>query len=424
MHRRASPNGTLSAVLDGHLTDLMPRLTEGNDAMVDYALDGIRVIDLSQHFAGPGTCMYLADQGADVIKVEPPGRGDAARQYSSTAFLRENSRNFLALNRNKRSIALDIRKASGRAVLTRLIEQSDVLIHNLRRGAVAKLGLGYDELQHLNPRLIYGWITAYGPKGPYADRGGYDRMTQGFSGAMYRKLPDGTPLAAGVWISDASVPMLLSYGVMLALWVREKTGLGQKVETSLLQAAIAMQQPELIRVDADPSPPEQPGGGGYGGYLCGDGVFINVGTLQRDQFQRFCLALDLPHLADDPRYSQPGQQGALRAEMYPVVEAIMKTKTSDEWLAIFDKADVPCAPILERSQVFDEPQMLDNGYIIGVDHPQAGQFKMMGIPLQLSMTPGSIRRPPPLLGQHTDEILREHGYADGEIDALKAEGAI
>lgn len=389
---------------------------------MERALEGIRVIDLSQHLAGPGACMYLADQGADVIKVEPP-EGDAARRYLSSAFLRENSPIFLALNRNKRSIALDIQKPSGGAVLTRLIEQADVLIHNLRGGATRKLGLGYPELRRVNPRLIYARISAYGPKGPYAGKGGYDRMIQGFSGAMYRRLPDGTPLAAGVWIADSSLPMLLSYGIVLALRVRDTTGLGQQVETSLLQAALAMQMPALVSVDEDPIS-VQSDAAGYGGYQCSDGAYINVGTLQRDQFQRFCRALDLPHLADDRRYDDPARQGELRAEMHPVVEAVLRTKTAREWIDLLDAADVPCGPILERREVFDEPQMLANEYIVAIEHPRVGRYRMPGVPVHLSMTPGAIRRPPPLIGQHTEEILREIGYSESEIEALRTEKVI
>ncbi len=390
---------------------------------MDGALTGIRVIDLAQHLAGPGTSMYLADQGADVIKVEPRLTGDANRGPGGS-FAGEASRSFMVLNRSKRSITLDIRTPKGREVLLRLLDTADVIIHNLRRRAVEKLGLTFEELHARNPRLIYGWISAFGSRGPYGDKPGYDRMTQGFSGVMSRRDENGMPITAGVWVSDCSVPMLMSYGIMLALWTREKTGLGQMVETSLLQAAIAMQSNFLVRIDNDPSPAIEAGGPGYGIYRCSDGVYINVCALQQDQFQRFCLALDLTHLADDPRWNDPKRQNEFRREVYPVIDEVMATRPAAEWLACLDAHDVPAAPILQRSEVIDEPHMLANEYIVPVDHPVVGRTRMMGVPVRLSMTPGSIRRPAPLLGQHTDEMLQELGYSADEIAALRTEAVI
>lgn len=383
---------------------------------MERALDGIRVLDFTRHLAGPGTCMYLADQGADVIKVEPIGLGDPSRKG--------NSATFLVLNRNKRSMTLDLRKAKGKEVLHRLVERSDVLIHNVRRRTAEKLGIGYDDLRKVNAGLVYGCISAYGSKGPYADKGGYDGMTQSLSGAMSRRAPDGTPVTAGVWISDCSVPMLMAYGITLALRVRDKTGLGQQVETSLLQAAVAMQSNYLVRFDEHPTPPPEPGSPGYGTYRCGDDVFITVGALQQDQFQRLCMVLDLPHLAHDPRFSHPRGQHELRAEVYPIVAELLRTKPSSQWLELLDGADIPCAPIRDRSEAIDEPQIVENEFIVPVDHPEAGRVRMMGVPVRLSMTPGAIRNPAPLVGEHTDEVLREFGYGPEEIQALRAEAVV
>jgi crotonobetainyl-CoA:carnitine CoA-transferase CaiB-like acyl-CoA transferase len=391
---------------------------------MDGALSGIRVIDMAQHLAGPGTSMYLADQGADVIKIEPRLSGDANRRSGGSALTAGNSPSFLVLNRNKRSITLDIRQPKGREVMLRLLDSADVLIHNMRRRVTEKLGLTYEELSKRNPRLIYAWISAFGSKGPYADKGGYDRLTQGFSGVMSRRDRDGVPITAGVWISDCSVPMLMGYGIMLALWSREKTGAGQKVETSLLQAAIAMQSTSMVRVEGDDSKPAEVGSPGYGIYQCGDGVYINVTALQQDQFQRFCLALELKHLADDPRFYEPSAQREFREEVYPVLDEVMKTRPSREWLKILDEADVPAAPILGHDEVFEEPQMLDNDMIVSVDHPKVGRTQMFGVPVKLSATPGSIRRPAPLLGEHTDDVLREFGYSAAEVEALRAEAVI
>jgi len=391
---------------------------------MDGALSGIRVIDMAQHLAGPGTSMYLADQGADVIKIEPRLTGDATRRSGGSALTAGNSPGFLVLNRNKRSITLDIRQPKGREIMLRLIDGADVLVHNMRRRVTEKLGLSYEELSKRNPRLIYGWISAWGSNGPYADKGGYDRLTQGLSGVMSRRDHEGMPITAGVWISDCSVPMLMGYGIMLALWSREKTGVGQKVETSLLQAAIAMQSTSMVRVEGDTSRPAEVGSPGYGIYRCGDGVYINVTALQQDQFQRFCLALELKHLAVDPRFYDPGKQAEFRAEVYPVLDEVMKTRPSKEWLRILDEADVPAAPILDHDQVFDEPQMVDNGMIVSVDHPKVGRTQMFGVPIKLSGTPGRIQKPAPLLGEHTDEVLRELGYAPAEVETLRSEAVV
>jgi crotonobetainyl-CoA:carnitine CoA-transferase CaiB-like acyl-CoA transferase len=390
---------------------------------MEGALSGIRVIDLAQHLAGPGTSMYLADQGADVIKVEPRLTGDASRRGGSR-FTAGNGPGFLVLNRNKRSITIDIREPKGRQVISRLVEKSDVLIHNMRPRVTQKLGLTYDDLRAVNPRLVYAEVSAFGSKGPYAGKGGYDRLTQGLSGAMSRRDHEGAPITAGLWISDCSVPMLLSYGIMLALWARERTGVGQKVETSLLQAAVAMQSTSLVRVANDPTQQAEPGGPGYGIYKCGDDVYINVCALQQDQFQRFCLALELNHLAGDPRFNDAGAQRELRSEIYPVIDAVMKTRTASEWLRILDEADVPAAPILDKDEVFDEPQMRANDMIVSVDHPKVGTTDMFGVPVKLSMTPGCIRRASPLLGEHTDEIMADLGYTDAEVEQLREEAVI
>ena len=230
---------------------------------MSQVLEGIRVIDLAQMWAAPGVSMYLGDQGAEVIKVEPR-TGDMSRGLGTTPYLKENSRSFMVVNRNKRGIALDLRKPAGREVVLRLARNADVLVENFRPGVVERLGVGYDDLKPLNPRLIYCSVSGYGRKGPYTYRAAYDRVLQGLSGAMFRRMPDGTPISTGVWIADCSVPMLMAYGIMLALWEREKTGLGQRVNTSLLQAAVAMQSVDLVLAEDDPTPKQDEGYQGTG----------------------------------------------------------------------------------------------------------------------------------------------------------------
>ena len=381
-------------------------------------LEGLRVIDLSFGIAGPGSAMYLADQGADVIMIDPPGRKVGGPSSMDTGD------GFTVQNRNKRRMTLDIRNPDGYTVLRKLIERSDVLITNMRLVATRKLGVDYETVHELNPRLIYGWISAFGSKGPYADHGGYDRLTQGFSGAMYRRSEDGTPISTGIFLSDPSIPMLMGYGIMLALWQREKTGEGQLVETSLLQAAIAMQMTNLVKIGDAEQPSRDFNFPSYGIYRCADGAFLNVTALQQHQFDRLCHLMELDHLLEDPRLTNPETRDAYRHEIHPIIDAMFATKPSAEWLILLEEADVPAAPVLERSQVFSEPQMVANRMFIEVDHPRMGKVQSMAPPFRLSQVDEVDHRSPPLLGQHTLEVLAELDYDADEIDELQARNIV
>jgi len=386
-------------------------------------LQGLRVVDLSQMWAAPGVSMYLGDQGAEVVKVEPPN-GDMSRGLGTTPYLKENSKSFMVVNRNKRGIVVDIRKPAGREVVLRLARKADVLVENFRPGVAERLGVGYDDLGALNPRLIYCSVSGYGRKGPYAERPAYDRILQGLSGAMYRRMPEGTPISTGVWIADCSTPMLIGFAIMLALWEREKTGLGQRVSSSLLQAALAMQSVDLVLPEDDPTPSDEERYQGTGIYRCGDGQYINLVALADHQFARLLSTMDLDHLNQDPRAKDPYRKMQFRGEVAQVLEGIFETRPAGEWLDLLQKSDIPCGPILDRREVFDEPQILENEMLVRTEHPAAGRVKMLGIPFELSRTPGGIQRPAPVLGQHTEEVLRELGYSEEEIHGLRAEAVI
>ncbi|MDE2837043.1 MAG: CaiB/BaiF CoA-transferase family protein [Chloroflexota bacterium] len=384
-----------------------------------HALDGIRVIDLTTGIAGPGTAVYLADQGAEVIRVEPPPHANSADPAADAGS------GYVVQNRNKQSMTLNLATPEGREVFKRLAESSDVLIGNMRLAAARKLGVDYGSLQEINPRLVYASISAYGSKGPYAGKAGYDRLTQGFSGAQYRRWENGVPVSTGIFLSDPSIPMLLSYGITLALLQRERTGRGQLVETSLLHAAIAMQMTNLVKFENSEEPLRDLDMPAYGIYRCADDVYLNVTALRPAQFHRLCMVLEVPHIAEDPRAKLPNNGPRdFREEVYPVIEAVFETRPSKEWLRLLDEADVPVAPVLERDQVFYEPQMVENNMFVRVNHPERGPVLSFAPPFTMSGVDPVDHQPPPLLGEHTDQVLAGLGYSPGEIEELRAGGVV
>ncbi len=387
------------------------------------ALEGIKVLDLASMWAAPGAAMYLSDQGADVIKVEPP-QGDEARRIFTHASLGNESPSFLVVNRNKRGLVADLRQPEGLAIVKKLAQKTDVLVHNFRPRATRRMGLTYAELSAANPGLIYVELSAYGNKGPYAQRAGYDLLFQALSGMLHRRMPDGTPIAAGVWAADCSTPIVLAYGVSLALLQRQRTGRGQKVETSLLQMAIAMQFVDLVRPEAEPPGERAPSNQAtFAPYRCADGEWIVPVAISDKEWARLCTALGLTHLIDDPAFSTPHAR-AFNNELVPLLEGIFSTRPREEWLRLLEEGDVPCAPVVGRDDVYTLPQVVDNGMMTEVNHPTAGRTVMMGVPLKLSANAPRPAGPSPLQGQHTNEVLRDLGYTAEEIADLRAKSVI
>lgn len=391
-------------------------------------LDGIRVIDLSQMWAGPGTAMYLADHGADVLKVEPV-EGDGARTtFTQPPVGGGESRAFLALNRNKRGLALDIRHPRGREILLPLIRGADVLVHNFRPGVAERLGYDYPTLRTLNPRLVYAWITAYGAEGPHARRPGYDLLFQALSGILARRRqPDGSPQGAGVWVADCAAPMELAYGIALALFERARTGEGRMVTTSLLHAALAMQIPDLVVVETAPAAPDgldYTAQAMYSPYRCRDERHLIIVVVQDEQWQGLCRALDRADLAADPAFASPLDRARHSARLHALLAEAFASRDRDEWVSALARHDVPSAPVLEPEEVFAYPQVAANAMLTEIIHPRAGRATMVASPVRLHGAAPAARGPAPILGEHTERILREFGYPLATIRELEAAGVI
>lgn len=391
-------------------------------------LDGLVVLELAQIMAGPTCGSLLADLGAEVVKIEKLPGGDDTRRYAEPSVNGESAA-FMMMNRNKRSVAIDLKTQGGRAVLRRLAARADVLTENYRRGALDKLGLGHDAMRALNPALIYCSISGYGRSGPAADKGGFDLIAQGYSGLMsLTGEPGRAPAKVGSPVTDLNAGILAALGVVAAYVHRLKTGQGQWVDTSLMEAGIhqtAWQAAIFFATGVAPGPlgSAHPLTAPYQAFPTADG-WINVGGANQGNWERIARTLDLDELIADPRYADNSARMAHRDELAARLAERLRTRPTAAWLAAFDAAGVPAGPIHSVAEMATDPQTLAREMVVTLDHPRAGRTRALGLPIKFSDTPGSVRRPAPLLGQHTREVLREHGYADAEIEALAAEGAV
>ncbi len=387
-------------------------------------LEGLRVLDLSRVLAGPVCSMLLGDLGADVLKVEQPGVGDETRSWGPP-FHKGESAYFLAINRNKRSLTLNLKDPRGLALLTRLAQASDILIQNFRPGTLARLGLGYPEAARLNGRLIYASLTAYGSSGPGAAKPGYDFIAQGVGGLMsITGWPDGPPTKVGVAVVDVVAGLLLTGLILAALHRRERTGRGEEVETSLLQAAVAL----LINVASNCLVSgEVPGRWGnahpsivpYQTFATADG-HLNVAVANDGLWRTFCQALGQPAWAEDPDYATNAARVRNRERLAPLLATRFAALPTAAWLARLEAAGLPCGPVNTVAQVLADPAVRHLGMVQEVEHPTLGRVPLLGVPFTLGGSPPVIRRPPPRLGEHTDEILEEVlGLSPGEVEALR-----
>ena len=383
-------------------------------------LDGIRVLDFTSFIAGSYGAMLLGDMGADVLKIESPG-GDNARHWGP--FIEGESRMFQAWNRNKRGISVNLKTEQGRQVVYDLARTADVAMENFRPGVAARLGIDYDALSRHNPGLVYASSSAFGGSGPYAQRPGYDPVLQSMAGAAHlQQLMNGVAAICPVAVSDYMAAVLTVCSINAALLHRERTGEGQRIETSLLQAIMSAQaQSYLQPLEAEITGP--PGIFPYRMFAAADGpIFIAAGT---DKFWRlFCEAIGRDDLACDPRYETNPQRVSNAAALSDEIDPIVARRPARELEAELVAVGVPCAAVRSAEEFFDDPQVEAMAMSQVVRHPQLGNLRMAGVPWRFSQTPGTIRRPAPRLGEHTGEVLAELGYGTERIAGLEASGAV
>jgi formyl-CoA transferase len=391
-------------------------------------LAGTRVIDLTQAMAGPFCTMNLADMGADVIKIEPPGDGEPTRRENAVQ-QRGESGSFMAVNRGKRSLAVDLKQPDGAAIVRRLAETADVFVQNYRTGVVDRLGIGFRDLAAVNARLVYCSISGFGHTGPYAHRGGYDLIAQGMSGIIsVTGEQDGPPAKAGIPVSDLAAGLFAAYGILAALEHRDRTGQGQHVDTSLFEAAIALTVWESTEFWVTGRTPARLGSAHrlsapYQAIRASDG-YLTVGANNDRLFQALVDVIARPDLLGDPRFRTRGGRLEHRAALIAEIEKTTTTESRAHWLLRLDAARVPCGPINSYPEALADPHALARQMVVEVTHPVAGVVKALGVPVKLSHTPGAVDRPAPLVGEHTAEILSGLGYADAEVHAMTARGVI
>jgi len=383
------------------------------------ALDGMKVLDCSQILAGPFCSMLLADMGADVVKIEKPSGGDDTRRFGPP-FINSESAAFLAINRNKRSLVLDFKQENGVAIMKKMVKDADVIIENYRTGSMDKIGLGYEELKKINPKLIYCSISGFGRTGPYAKRGGFDLVAQGMSGLMsFTGTPGSPPVKVGVPMADLNAGMFATYGILTAYVSRLKTGKGQYIETSLLEAAISYTIWESSIFFATGEVAEPLGSAHrlsapYQALKTSDG-YINIGAPNQSNWERFCKTIRRDDLLEDIKYQDNASRLINRQQLVSDLEKTLSKKSSKQWLNDLEKDGVPAGPIFDISEVWSNDQVKSREMDVTLEHPTAGKIRNIGLATKLSQTPGKIKTAAPLLGQHTKEILIEMGYTTKEI---------
>lgn len=391
-------------------------------------LTGVRVLDISQVMAGPYACMLLGDLGADVIKIEPPGTGDQTRGAMGFKMKGADSLGFLNMNRNKRSVTLDLKTEAGREVLLALAKDADILVENYRPGALRRMGLGYEDVKAVNPRLVYTSISGFGQSGPWADRPGFDLMAQAMSGVMsVTGYPDSPPVKCGVPVADIGCALFAVYATLAAYIGAKNSGQGQYVDAALFDAAMAFSVWDICDYWGTGKPPEPLGTSNkmtapYQAMACSDGWFV-MGANNQKLWTQLCRLMGREELLEDPRFTTIALRLANRQALQDELEKTFRTNTKDHWVEKLLANGLPAGPILSYPEAFDSEHARVRGMRMAIDHPVEGSAPSIGFAVKLSGTPQQVRRHPPLLGEHTDEVLGELGLDAAARERLRAAGA-
>ncbi len=393
------------------------------------ALEGVRVLDLTRALAGPFCTLMLGDYGADVIKIELPGAGDDTRHWGPP-FIGEESAYFLSINRNKRSLTLNFKEEQAREIFLQLVAQSDVVVENFTPGVMGRLGLEYETVKKANPNIIYCSISGFGQDGPYQSRPAYDQIMQGISGLMsITGELGGEPQKVGVAVTDIGSGMWAAFAVMSALHHRNQHGEGQYIDISMLDAQIAWLTYQAAYYFAYDRPPQRLGAAHptlvpYQAFMCQDGKYLNVAVGSERLWDRFCQAVKREDLKDRPEFATNGVRVENRATLVPLLQEYFLTRAADDWVADLQQHNVPAGPINDLADVFSDPQVLHREMLLEMPHPTLGAIKQTGLPIKFSLTPGGLDRPPPLLGEHNGQILKDLGYSDAQIAEMAEKSVI
>lgn len=386
------------------------------------ALDGIRIVDFTKALAGPYCTMHLADMGAEVIKIEMPGTGDDSRGWGPP-FIEGEAAYFLSINRNKKSITLNLKDERAKEIALKLIEKSDIVVESNRPGVMKKLGLDYERVKEINPGVIYCSISGFGQTGPYKERPGFDQVIQGYGGIMgLTGEAGGPPIKVGIAVTDIATGMFAAMGILMALYYREKTGKGQYIDASMLDGQISWLTYQGGRYLASGEIPQRIGSAHplivpYQDFEARDG-FINIAAGNDNLWRKFCEVTGLQDIVDNPKFATNPKRVENREEVVGIISKVIATKTIEEWLDILNNAGIPCGPIYTVDRVFADQHVLAREMLVEVDHPKCGKIKVTGSPVKFSETPAEVVTAPPSLGQHNEEILLGLGYSSDDIEEL------
>ena len=393
------------------------------------ALEGIRVLDLTRALAGPFCTLMLGDNGADVIKIEIPGTGDDTRHWGPP-FIQEESAYFLSINRNKRSLTLNLRDPQAKEVFLKLARDADVVVENFTPGVMERFGLGYDDVKAANPKIIYCSISGFGQGGPYSGRSAYDQIMQGMGGLMsITGEPDGEPQKVGIAVTDIGAGMWSAFAIMAAIHHRHEHGEGQYIDVSMLDAQVAWLTYQAATYFANGEPPKRLGAAHptlvpYQAFPCQDGKLLNLAVGSERIWERFCEAIEREDLKDNPDFATNADRVRNRGTLVPMLQEVFNKRPVLEWVDSLNAANVPAGPINDLADVFSDPQVLSREMYQEIPHPTLGTIKQTGLPIKFSRTPGGLDRHPPLLGEHNSEILGELGFSEEEIAAMLEKSVI